>query len=74
MHDAHDGAQPAWERRLGRPLALHVGVNTGPVVAGMLGAAADGAYAVTGDTVNTAARLQSAAAPGQTLVSARPTS
>jgi adenylate cyclase len=57
-----------WERRLGHPLALHVGVNTGRVVAGNIGAAA-GAYAVTGDTVNTAARLQSAAESGETLVS-----
>jgi len=23
-----------WERRVGRPLALHIGLNTGPVVAG----------------------------------------
>ena len=59
-----------WESRLGSPLRLHVGVHTGPVVAGSLGASADAAYAVTGDTVNTAARLQGAAAPGQTVVSA----
>jgi adenylate cyclase len=57
-----------WEPRLGAPLALHVGVHTGPVVAGTLGDAGDGAYAVTGDTVNTAARLQGAAPPGHTLV------
>jgi adenylate cyclase len=68
LHDAMTEVNRVWERQLGRRLALHVGVNTGPVVAGTLGAAADGAYAVTGDTVNTAARLQSAAAPGQTLV------
>ncbi|HKA62526.1 MAG TPA: adenylate/guanylate cyclase domain-containing protein [Methylomirabilota bacterium] len=58
-----------WERRVGRPLALHIGVNTGPVVAGRIGAAADAAYAVTGDTVNTASRLQSAAPAGDILVS-----
>ncbi|HTG09859.1 MAG TPA: adenylate/guanylate cyclase domain-containing protein, partial [Candidatus Eisenbacteria bacterium] len=57
-----------WERRLGRPLALHIGVNTGPVVAGRIGAAADAAYAVTGDTVNTASRLQSAAPSGEILI------
>jgi adenylate cyclase len=68
LHQSMTEVNRAWERRLGHSLALHVGVNTGPVVAGTLGAAADGAYAVTGDTVNTAARLQSAAAPGQTLV------
>ncbi len=57
-----------WERRVGRPLALHIGLNTGPVVAGRIGATADAAYAVTGDTVNTAARLQSAAPPGEILI------
>jgi adenylate cyclase len=58
-----------WAPRVGRPLALHVGVNTGPVVAGTIGADSGGAYAVTGDTVNTAARLQSAAVGGETLLS-----
>ncbi|MGH7264044.1 MAG: adenylate/guanylate cyclase domain-containing protein, partial [Candidatus Rokuibacteriota bacterium] len=68
LHRAMTGVNATWEPRIGRPLALHIGVHTGPVVAGTLGAAADGAYAVTGDTVNTAARLQGAALPGHTLV------
>ena len=54
-----------WAERLGQGLSLHIGVNTGTVVTGDLA----GAYAVTGDTVNTTARLQAAAAPGQILVS-----
>jgi len=60
-----------WEARLGRAVTLHVGVHTGPVVAGSLGGAsgAGAAYAVTGDTVNTTARLLSAAEPGTILVS-----
>jgi predicted ATPase len=70
MHEGVSGLSGRWERRVGAPLRLHVGVHTGPVVAGSLGATPEAAYAVTGDTVNTAARLQSAAAPGQTLVSA----
>ncbi|MFQ5807143.1 MAG: adenylate/guanylate cyclase domain-containing protein [Phycisphaerae bacterium] len=57
-----------WKRRLGKPLALHIGINTGAVVAGNLGSISGAAYAVTGDTVNTASRLQSVAQPGQTLV------
>jgi adenylate cyclase len=69
MHARMAALSARWEARLGRPLSLHVGVNTGRVVAGNIGAT-DGAYAVTGDTVNTAARLQSAAKAGETLVSA----
>jgi predicted ATPase/class 3 adenylate cyclase len=68
MHARVAALSTRWERRLGGPLTLHVGINTGRVVAGNIGSA-EGAYAVTGDTVNTAARLQSAAQPGETLVS-----
>ena len=57
-----------WAQRLGQALSLHIGINTGTVVTGNLGGTAGGTYAVTGDTVNTAARLQAAAAPGQILV------
>jgi class 3 adenylate cyclase/tetratricopeptide (TPR) repeat protein len=70
MHERMAGLSGRWERRLGASLRLHVGVHTGPVVAGSLGATPEAAYAVTGDTVNTAARLQGAATPGQTFVSA----
>jgi class 3 adenylate cyclase/tetratricopeptide (TPR) repeat protein len=62
----------AWAHRLGSPVTLHVGINTGPVVAGMIESGFDpddAAYAVTGDTVNTAARIQNAAQPGQILAS-----
>lgn len=58
-----------WARRLGEPVTLHIAVHTGPVVAGSLGSDAGSAYAVTGDTVNTAARLLAAAEPGTVLVS-----
>jgi adenylate cyclase len=69
MRERMSGLTRRWERRVGRPLALHIGINTGPVVAGRIGSAADAAYAVTGDTVNTAARLQGAAPPGEILIS-----
>ena len=36
--------------RLGQAVKLHIGVHTGPVVAGNLGSTAGAAYAVTGDT------------------------
>ena len=40
------------------PLAIKVGVHTGPVVAGTFGAADRHEYSVIGDTVNVAARLE----------------
>jgi ABC-type transport system substrate-binding protein/class 3 adenylate cyclase len=49
-------------------LTVRVGVATGPVVVGMLGGGSRVEYAAFGDTVNSAARLQSAAAPGSVLV------
>jgi class 3 adenylate cyclase len=53
-----------WRGRAGLPLTLHLGVNTGPVVAGGFGAGGAKSYSVTGDTVNTAQRLQSLAGAG----------
>ncbi len=62
----------AMHRRLGElfgdALALRIGVNTGDVV---VGAAREGSSFVTGDTVNVCARLEQAAAPGETLVGER---
>ncbi|HZY40886.1 MAG TPA: adenylate/guanylate cyclase domain-containing protein, partial [Anaerolineae bacterium] len=57
--------------QLGAPLQIRIGVNSGPVVAGVLGTQQQAAYTVLGETVNLAARLQSAARPGGVLVSAR---
>jgi adenylate cyclase len=57
-----------WAGKLGQAVKLHIGIHTGPVVAGNLGDATSAAYAVTGDTVNTTARLL-AAASGSMLVS-----
>jgi predicted ATPase/class 3 adenylate cyclase len=50
------------------PLTLHIGINTGHVVAGGIGAGDAKSYSVTGDTVNIAQRLQSMASPGEVLV------
>ena len=69
IHERAAVLNQRWASRLGQPLVLHIGINSGPVVAGNLGPGAGAAYAVTGDTVNTAARLLSAAPAGQTLVS-----
>lgn len=56
------------EREQGVRLALRVGVNTGEVVAGLLGGEIEGAYTVVGDTVNLAQRLEAAAPQGQAYV------
>ena len=55
------------ELETGREISLRVrvGVNTGPVVAGDPAA---GGTLVTGDPVNTAARLEQAAGPGEVLL------
>ncbi len=49
---------------------VRIGINTGPMVAGTLGGDRHGEYTVLGDAVNLASRLEKAAAPGTTLVSA----
>ena len=49
--------------------AVRVGVHSGPVALGPLGAGGRVEYAAFGDTVNVAARLQAAARPGGVLVS-----
>ena len=47
---------------------VRVGVQSGPVVVGAIGAGSRVEYAALGDAVNTAARLQSAAEAGEVLV------
>ena len=62
----------AMQRRMGELFggesALRIGVNTGEV---FVGRPREGSSFVTGDAVNVAARLEQAAAPGETLVGER---
>ncbi|HEY6202097.1 MAG TPA: adenylate/guanylate cyclase domain-containing protein [Candidatus Limnocylindria bacterium] len=58
------------QRDRGIRLALRVGVNTGPVAAGVLRGDVQAAYTIVGDAVNVAYRLQSAAGRGEVLVGA----
>ena len=50
--------------------SVRVGISTGLVVVGTIGAGGRVEYAALGDAVNTAARLQTAARPGSVLVGA----
>ena len=57
------------ERAFGvRGFGVRVGVDTGPVVVGSIGAGSRVEYGALGDAVNTAARLQALAEPGTVLV------
>ena len=52
------------ERRLGDRLHVHMGINTGLVIAGEIGGRLKRDFTVMGDTVNLAARLKESAPPG----------
>lgn len=54
-------AHPGW------PI-FRIGINTGPAVVGVIGTAARRSFAAIGDPVNTGARLQTAAEPGQAVI------
>jgi len=53
--------------KVGHPLTMHSGINTGLVVTGEINLA-EAVLGITGDTVNVAARLEGLAGPGQILV------
>ena len=66
--DIH-AAMATLAREFDRPLATHVGVANGEVVAAAVGSSVRADYTVTGDAVNLASRLEELAGAGETVVS-----
>jgi class 3 adenylate cyclase/tetratricopeptide (TPR) repeat protein len=67
IHFALGSESRGIEEKIGNPLSMHIGINTGLVVTGQIGVE-KGMLGVSGDTVNIASRLCDLAAPRETLV------
>lgn len=68
MQEAFKPVADMAKREWGRELAVRIGVNTGEVVSGAWDVEGRLDYSATGDALNTAARLQTAADPGGVIV------
>jgi len=67
IHKVVANLDPAGQERIGQPLVMHTGINTGLVVLGDVDVA-HGTHGISGDTVNLAARLCDLSREGEILV------
>jgi class 3 adenylate cyclase/tetratricopeptide (TPR) repeat protein len=68
IHDIVSSISPQYEKRIGKPLAMHAGICTGLVVTGEVNLE-KGTHGVLGDTINVASRLSGLAKPGEIVIS-----
>jgi class 3 adenylate cyclase/tetratricopeptide (TPR) repeat protein len=67
IHDLVHAMSPEVEGKIGKPLSMHTGINTGLVVTGEVNLE-KGTHGVAGDTINLAARLSSLAEADEIIV------
>jgi class 3 adenylate cyclase/tetratricopeptide (TPR) repeat protein len=68
IHEIVSSISPQYEKRIGKPLAMHTGICTGLVVTGEVNLE-KGTHGVLGDTINVASRLSGLAKPGEIVIS-----
>ena len=69
MKEGSDRLSERFRERFGKTVSFGIGVNCGNAVVGNIGCDFRMDYTAIGDTVNTAARLESSAKAGQILIS-----
>ena len=67
IHDLVEAMSPGLEKKIGRSISMHTGINTGLVVTGEVNME-KGTHGVAGDAINLASRLQGLAKKGEILV------
>jgi class 3 adenylate cyclase/tetratricopeptide (TPR) repeat protein len=67
IHELVEGMSPHLKERIGQPITMHTGINTGIVVTDEMDTER-GRHGMTGDTINLASRLTNMAKAGEILV------
>jgi class 3 adenylate cyclase/tetratricopeptide (TPR) repeat protein len=67
IHERVKTLSPQFEDKIGQPLSIHSGINTGLVITGEVNLE-KGTHGFTGDTINVASRLEGLAEAGEIIV------